>query len=59
MRYVSLTVGGGNVMLRVPIKKNKRSYVWDHAGGHLIFREARAKSVIWIERTLTLPQGSE
>lgn len=30
------TVGGGDVMLRVLVKKNKRSYVYDHAGGHLI-----------------------
>lgn len=43
MRYVALTVGGGDVMLRVPTKRDKRSYVWDHAGGHLIFREAGGK----------------
>jgi 3'(2'), 5'-bisphosphate nucleotidase len=43
MRYVALIVGGDDVMLCVPIKKNKRSYVWDHAGGHLIFRKAGGK----------------
>ncbi len=44
MRYVALTVGDGDVMLRIPVKKNKRSYVWDHAGGHLIFREVGGKA---------------
>jgi 3'(2'), 5'-bisphosphate nucleotidase len=43
MRYVALTVGGGDVMLRIPVKKYARSYVWDHAGGHLIFREVGGK----------------
>jgi 3'(2'), 5'-bisphosphate nucleotidase len=40
MRYVALTVGFGGIMLRIPKKKDKRSYVWDHAGGHLIYTEA-------------------
>lgn len=39
MRYVSLIVGGGDVYLRIPKRKSQRSYVWDHAGGHLIFKE--------------------
>jgi len=43
MRYVALTVGGGDAMLRIPVKKYTRSYVWDHAGGHLIFREVGGK----------------
>jgi 3'(2'), 5'-bisphosphate nucleotidase len=43
MRYAALTVGGGDVMLRIPMQKDARSYVWDHAGGHLIFREVGGK----------------
>jgi 3'(2'), 5'-bisphosphate nucleotidase len=43
MRCAALVVGGGDVMLRIPTKKNKRSYVWDHAGGHLIFSEVGRK----------------
>jgi hypothetical protein len=48
MRYVALIVGGADVMVHIPVKKDKRSYVWDYAGGHLIFREAGGKSRIWM-----------
>lgn len=45
MRWVALAVGGCDVMLRVPSTKDKRMYVWDHAGGHLIFSEAGGEMV--------------
>jgi 3'(2'), 5'-bisphosphate nucleotidase len=43
MRYVALAVGGSDVLLRIPSKKSDRPYVWDHAGGHLIFSEVGGK----------------
>jgi 3'(2'), 5'-bisphosphate nucleotidase len=43
MRYVALIVGGGDFYLRIPLRKTQRSYVWDHAGGHLIFKEVGGK----------------
>lgn len=43
MRYVALTVGGGDIMVRVPLTRDTMPYVWDHAGGHLIYREAGGK----------------
>ncbi|RDW80671.1 3',5'-bisphosphate nucleotidase-3 [Coleophoma crateriformis] len=43
MRYVALIVGGGDVQLRIPVKKDKASYVWDHAGAQLIFKEVGGK----------------
>lgn len=43
MRYVALTIGGGDVYLRIPKSKSQRPSVWDHAGGHLIFKEAGGK----------------
>lgn len=43
MRYIALTVGGCNTMVRIPRSPDKRSFVWDHAGGHLIFEEAGGK----------------
>jgi 3'(2'), 5'-bisphosphate nucleotidase len=39
MRYVALAVGGGNINVAIP-KKDKISWVWDHAGGHLILKES-------------------
>ncbi|TVY83307.1 3'(2'),5'-bisphosphate nucleotidase [Lachnellula suecica] len=40
MRYIALTVGGGNVNVAIPKKRDNKSWVWDHAGGHLILKEA-------------------
>lgn len=48
MRYVALIVGGADVMVHIPVKKDKRSYVWDYVGEHLTFREAGGKSRIWM-----------
>jgi len=43
MRYVALIVGGGDIQVRIPLKKDTTSYVWDHAGAQLIFTEAGGK----------------
>ncbi|KAI5196671.1 3',5'-bisphosphate nucleotidase [Aureobasidium subglaciale] len=43
MRYIAMAVGGGDVMLRFYSKKGHKSYVWDHAGGFLIFEESGGK----------------
>ena len=43
IRYVALIVGGGNAYVRIPVKRNTASYVWDHAGAQLIFSEAGGK----------------
>jgi 3'(2'), 5'-bisphosphate nucleotidase len=43
MRYVALIIGGGDIQVRIPLKKNKVAYVWDHAGTQLIFTEVGGK----------------
>jgi len=43
MKYVALTVGGHDVVVRIPKKDSHRTSVWDHAGGHLIYEEAGGK----------------
>jgi 3'(2'), 5'-bisphosphate nucleotidase len=42
MRYIALAVGAGNTSVTVPKTRNKKSWVWDHAGGHLILKESGA-----------------
>lgn len=43
MRYIALVLGEGNIQIRIPPQKNKTSFVWDHAGGQLIFTEVGGK----------------
>lgn len=40
MKYVALALGATDVMLRIPKGKERYTYVWDHAGGNLLFQEA-------------------
>lgn len=39
MKYVALTLGATDVMLRIPANKERWTQIWDHAGGQLIFEE--------------------
>ena len=39
MKYVALTLGATDVMLRIPATKERCTQIWDHAGGQLIFEE--------------------
>jgi 3'(2'), 5'-bisphosphate nucleotidase len=40
MKYVALTLGATDVMVRIPKTLDRFTYIWDHAGGHLLFQEA-------------------
>ena len=40
MKYVALTLGATDVMVRLPKTKERFTYTWDHAGGHILFVEA-------------------
>lgn len=40
MKHVALALGATDVMVRLPKGKERFTYVWDHAGGHLLFQEA-------------------
>lgn len=40
MKYVALTLGATDVLVRIPKDETRFSYVWDHAGGQLLFQEA-------------------
>jgi 3'(2'), 5'-bisphosphate nucleotidase len=40
MKYVALALGATDVMLRIPKTKERYTYIWDHAGGHILFEEA-------------------
>lgn len=39
MKYIALTLGATDVMLRLPKGKGRYTAVWDHAGGSLLFQE--------------------
>jgi 3'(2'), 5'-bisphosphate nucleotidase len=39
MKYVALTLGATDVMLRLPKSKDRYTQIWDHAGGQLLFQE--------------------
>jgi 3'(2'), 5'-bisphosphate nucleotidase len=39
MKYVALTLGATDVMVRLPKGMERYTYVWDHAGGQLLFQE--------------------
>ncbi|KAF2635838.1 carbohydrate phosphatase [Massarina eburnea CBS 473.64] len=39
MKYIALTLGATDVMLRLPKDKKRYTQVWDHAGGQLLFTE--------------------
>lgn len=43
VKYAALATGGVNCMVRVPPKRSYHGYVWDHAGGQLIYEEAGGK----------------
>ncbi|KAL5120478.1 hypothetical protein ACEQ8H_001496 [Pleosporales sp. CAS-2024a] len=40
IKYVALTLGATDVMLRIPKTKARYTHIWDHAGGHILFHEA-------------------
>jgi 3'(2'), 5'-bisphosphate nucleotidase len=40
MKYIALTLGATDVMVRIPKTKERYTYIWDHAGGHILFQEA-------------------
>ncbi|KAF1921717.1 hypothetical protein BDU57DRAFT_59375 [Ampelomyces quisqualis] len=40
IKYVALALGATDVMVRIPQTKERYTYIWDHAGGHILFQEA-------------------
>ncbi|RMZ66029.1 3 (2)5 -bisphosphate nucleotidase [Pyrenophora seminiperda CCB06] len=40
MKYVALALGATDVMVRIPKTLDRFTYIWDHAGGHLLYQEA-------------------
>ncbi|KAF2742428.1 carbohydrate phosphatase [Sporormia fimetaria CBS 119925] len=38
-KYVALTLGTTDVMLRIPKDTERFTHIWDHAGGQLLFQE--------------------
>jgi 3'(2'), 5'-bisphosphate nucleotidase len=40
MKYVALALGATDVMVRIPQTKERYTYIWDHAGGHILYQEA-------------------
>ncbi|KAF2809624.1 carbohydrate phosphatase [Mytilinidion resinicola] len=57
MKYVALSLGAVDVMLRIPKTKDRFTQVWDHAGGQLIFQEAGGKIRDLNGGTIDLAQG--
>jgi 3'(2'), 5'-bisphosphate nucleotidase len=40
IKYVALTLGATDVMVRIPKTLDRYTYIWDHAGGHILYQEA-------------------
>ncbi|CBX92116.1 hypothetical protein IAQ61_000298 [Plenodomus lingam] len=40
LKHVALALGATDVMVRIPKTADRFTYIWDHAGGHLLFQEA-------------------
>ncbi|KAF2013676.1 carbohydrate phosphatase [Aaosphaeria arxii CBS 175.79] len=40
LKYVALALGASDVMVRIPKNKERFTYLWDHAGGQILFQEA-------------------
>ncbi|EAT87435.1 hypothetical protein HBI56_168170 [Parastagonospora nodorum] len=40
MKYVALTLGATDVLVRIPKTAARYTYIWDHAGGHILYEEA-------------------
>ncbi|RDW80281.1 3',5'-bisphosphate nucleotidase-1 [Coleophoma cylindrospora] len=43
VRYSALAIGGGDFLVRIPLKPGKRVNTWDHIGGILIVEESGGK----------------
>lgn len=43
MRYIAIVLGEDHIQIRIPPQKTKTSFVWDHAGGQLLFTEVGGK----------------
>ncbi|ORY11090.1 hypothetical protein BCR34DRAFT_484582 [Clohesyomyces aquaticus] len=39
MKYAALALGAADVTLRMPKTKERYTFIWDHAGGQIIFQE--------------------
>ncbi|OAL48707.1 carbohydrate phosphatase [Pyrenochaeta sp. DS3sAY3a] len=57
MKYIALTLGATDVMLRIPKTRDRFTCVWDHAGGHLLFIEAGGKVLDFDGRPIDFAQG--
>jgi len=40
IKHVALTLGATDVMVRIPKTADRFTYIWDHAGGHILYQEA-------------------
>lgn len=43
IKYVALALGTCDAMIRIPLDRNIRASIWDHAGGQLIYTESGGK----------------
>ncbi|EAW06302.1 inositol monophosphatase family protein [Aspergillus clavatus NRRL 1] len=43
IKYAALALGACDVMIRIPKEREFHPYVWDHAGGMLVYEEAGGK----------------
>jgi len=59
IKYVACALGAADVHLRIPESPLKRGYVWDHAGGALIFEETGGKVTDLAGRDLDFTKGAK
>lgn len=57
LKYVACALGACDVYLRAPKDPHKAPYVWDHAGGILIFEEAGGKVTDLLGKKVELTAG--
>ncbi|KAH7389320.1 hypothetical protein DE146DRAFT_160183 [Phaeosphaeria sp. MPI-PUGE-AT-0046c] len=59
MKYVALTLGATDVMVRIPKTKERYTYIWDHAGGHILFQEAGGKILDFDGKNVDFGRGRQ
>ncbi|KAF2471636.1 carbohydrate phosphatase [Lindgomyces ingoldianus] len=57
LKYVALALGAADVILRIPKGKERYTFIWDHAGGQILFQEAGGVITDFDGREIDFGQG--
>lgn len=59
LRYLALTLGAAEVVLRTPLPNDAPAHTWDHTGGVMVFEEAGGKVADLNGRPLVFTAGRD